>query len=260
MRFFALSTWTQLFLAGICVAQTIDVKSTPPPAVNIPQYRPALVGRGPNALINQIDSQELFKNGQKDAAVCFSCLVRKNGDVQLAEAYRATADAALLQQELLKKLAGIRFLPAIYNQVPVDVIFYGTVVFKVVDFRPRLRIFSNQETEDVNKESDFVAPQPVFGSESKFTGWHYPPEKEAPVEINAEVELVVDVSDKGVVNKADVINEDPPFVGFGEAALRDVKLARFIPGFRGGVPIACKSTVAAFYKHKEEVFDARLIP
>jgi hypothetical protein len=256
MRFFALSAWTQLLLVNICVAQTIDVKSSP--AATIPMYRPALVGRGPGALINQIDTQALIKNGQQNAGVCFSCLVRKNGMVERSETYRATQESQPLQEELLKRLASVRFLPAIYKQVPVDAIFYGTVTFEIKDNKPRLRIFSNQETDEIKKESDFVAPQPFFGSESKFTGWHYPPEKEAPIEINAEVELKVDVTEKGEISKVNIVNEDPPFLGFGDAALRDMKMARLIPGFRGGAPVACSATVAAFYRRKEEVFDVRL--
>src|SRR4051794_37184690 len=37
-----------------------------------PAYRPILLGKGPNALINRIDTAALLKGGQKDALVMFT--------------------------------------------------------------------------------------------------------------------------------------------------------------------------------------------
>lgn len=254
MRFLALSLLAPLWLGGVCFAQTIDVRSAQ--SAKGPVYRPALIGRAPDALINRINTQELIKQGQKNAAVMFTCTVRKTGDVVWSATYRGTPDSKLLEQEVLKQLNGAKFIPAIYNRIPVDVIYYGTVTFAVVDGKPRLRIFSNQETEELKKESDFVGPQPFFGNESKFSGWHYPPNNEAPIEVNAAVELALEVTDKGFVNQISVKEENPPFMGFGNAAAYDIGRARFIPAFRDGKPVACKVTLPVYFKHREEVFNA----
>jgi hypothetical protein len=201
-----------------------------------------------------------MQKGQKDALVMFTCTVQKTGAVVWSATYRGTPDSKLLEQEVLDKLGNAKFIPAVYNHLPVDAIFYGTVTFAVLEGKPRLRIFSNQEAEELKKESDFVGPQPFFGNESKFNGWHYPPKNESPLEINGAVELGLDVTDKGFANKVTIIKEEPPFVGFGDAAARDLGKARFIPAFRNGQPVACKVTLPVYFKHRDEVFNARLNP
>jgi hypothetical protein len=254
MRFLALSMMAALLLVSHGSGQTIDVRPAQPGKV--PLYRPVLIGSGPDALINRINSRELMEKGQKDAAVMFTCTVKKTGDVVWSASYRGTPDSKMLEQELLKELRGAKFIPAVYNRNPVDAIYYGTVTFAVVDGKPRLRIFSNQETEELKKESDFVGPQPFFGNESSFTGWHYPPNKDTPIEVNAAVELALEVTEKGFVSKVSVKDEEPPFMGFGDAAAYDIGRARFIPAFREGKPVACKITLPVYFKHREEIFNA----
>jgi Gram-negative bacterial TonB protein C-terminal len=258
MRFLFLSILASFAVASAAFSQTIDVK--PSKGGALPTYRPALIGNGPTAIINRIDAAGLVQKGQKDALVMFTCTVQKTGDVVWSATYRGTPDSKLLEQEVLDKLGDAKFIPAVYNHTPVDAIFYGTVTFAVIEGKPRLRIFSNQEAEELKNESDFVGPQPFFGNESKFNGWHYPPKNESPLEINGAVELGLDVTDKGFVNKLTIVNEEPPFVGFGDAAAHDLGKARFIPAFRNGQPVACKVTLPVYFKHRDEVFNARLNP
>ena len=68
------------------------------------------VGTGPDALINKIDTADLIKKGQKDAAVMFSCLVAPTGDVVRSGVYRGTRGSELLEQEVLKRLGTTRSL------------------------------------------------------------------------------------------------------------------------------------------------------
>src|SRR5437588_1067333 len=94
----------------------------------LPMFRPALIGTGRQALINLIDTAQLIKDGQKDAAIMFSCTVKKNGDVDSASTYRGTPDSNLLQQEVLRQLSAAaqpKFIPAVYNHLPVDAVYYG---------------------------------------------------------------------------------------------------------------------------------------
>ena len=75
----------------------------------------------------------------------FSCLVAPTGQVVTRGTYRGTRGSELLEQELLKRLATARLIPAVHNHQPVIAIFYGTVKFAVVNGKPRLRIFANQQ-------------------------------------------------------------------------------------------------------------------
>ena len=232
-----------VFIVDLARAQTNDA----------PMYRPALIGNGPNSLINRIDTQDLLKKGQKDAALMFCCIVGKNGEIGWSGTYRATPDSQLLEQEVQKKLApatGATLLPAIFNHQPADVIYYGTVMFKVVEGKSRLRIFSNQETEELKNETDFISPQPLFGGESKFSGFHYPAQQaRLPVTGSADVRMKIDA--EGNLQQTKLISEEPPFLGFGETALADFKDAKFIPAFRNGKPVVSEVTLPAFFKPKQ---------
>src|SRR5213082_949292 len=189
MRVFGISTVILLSIVHLGWSQ-VDVPSSQ--TAKLPMYRPILLGTGPDALVNRIDSAGLIKQGQKDAAIMFSCTVKKTGEVLSVSTYRGTPDSKLLEQEVLKKLsaaANPKFFPAIYNHFPVDAIYYGTVIFAIVDGKPRLRIFSNQERAELAKESDFIGPQPFWGGDSKFGGFRYPSKRTAPVQVDGAVEL-----------------------------------------------------------------------
>ena len=250
MRAFAFFVIALLSIVDLAWSQTINVVS-PSPATNLPMYRPILLGKGPKALIDRIETQDLIKKGQKDALIMFNCSVRKDGSVEWTAMYRGTPDSDLLRQELQKRLSPAsdpRFIPAVYNHQPVDAIYYGTVTFAVVDGKPRLRIFSNQEAEEVAKEHDFIGPQPFFGNESKFTGFHYPPPEAAQVQVDGNVELKMKIDVNGNLQDLNVVSENPPLLGFANAALADFRNAKFIPAFRDGKPVACDVTLPVFYK------------
>ena len=71
-----------LVSAGVASSQTPKTaSSSPSPRPTLPEFRPALIGTAPNALINTIDTADLIKKGQKEAAVMFSCLVAPTGEI-----------------------------------------------------------------------------------------------------------------------------------------------------------------------------------
>ena len=217
----------------------------------LPMYRPILLGSGPDSLINRIDSADLFRKGQKDAAIMFSCSVKKDGSVVHVSTYRGTPDSKLLEEEVLKKLsaaANLKFIPAVYNHLPVDAIYYGTVTFMIVEGKPRLRIFSNQERDELAKESDFIGPQPFWGGDSKFNGFHYPTSDTAPVQVDGSAELALKVDATGNLQDLTLLSELPPFLGFGDAAFEDMSKAKFIPAFREGKPVACEVKIPIYFK------------
>jgi TonB family protein len=245
-----------LLNADLASAETPKPASQSPsasPTPSLPETRPALIGTAPNSLINTIDTGDLIKKGQKEAAIMFSCLVAPTGHIVRSGAYRGTRGSELLEQELLKRLATAKFIPAIHNHQPVIAVFYGTVKFAVADGKPRLRIFANQQVEEVDKETDFIDPQPYVGhdpkdpNDSKFTGLHYP-ETGSAVAVTGVVELALKVDAKGDLMNAQVLSEEPPLLGFGDAALSDFSGAKFIPAFRNGKPVDCNVKIPVYYK------------
>jgi TonB family protein len=250
MRWFVFLLLAVLSFVVLAWSQVTEVPSAR--TSDFPTYQPILIGTGPDALINRIDTQDLMKKGQKDALIVFICSVRKSGELEWSALYGGTSDSKPLEDELRKRLSAAvdqRFIPAVYNHRPVDAIYYGTVVFAVVNGKPRLRIFSNQEPDEVKDEHDFIGPQPFFGPDSKFTGFHYPNET-APVLVDGAVKLQMKIDASGNLQDIKVLSEEPPFLGFADAALADFRKAKFIPAFRDGKPVACDVTLPVLYKAK----------
>ena len=246
MRFGIVLMIGLLLSADFALSQTTNT-APPSPTPALPETRPALIGTGPNSLINTIDTADLIKKGQKEAAVMFSCLVAPTGDVARAGVYRGTRGSELLEQEVMKRLASAKFIPAIHNHQPVIAVFSGTVRFSVVNGKPRLRIFANQQVEEVDKESDFIDPQPYVGPDSKFTGLHYP-ETGSSVALTGVVELAVSIDAKGNLTSMRVVSEEPPLLGFGDAAISDFTGAKFIPAYRNGQPVESNIKIPVYYK------------
>jgi len=232
--------------AGVAISQ-IEKTASPTPTPALPEFRPALIGTAPNSLINTIDTADLIKKGQKEAAVMFSCLVAPTGDIVRSGAYRGTRGSELLEKEVLKQLATAKFIPAIHNHQPVIAIFYGTATFAVVHGKPRLRIFANQQLDELKKENDFIDPQPYVGPDSKFAGIHYP-DTGTTVQLTGVVELALEVDAAGNLKSIQVVSEEPPYLGFGQAALSDFNGAKFIPAFRNGKPVESNVKIPVYYK------------
>ena len=253
MRFLMFLLIALLLIVDLAQAQTTVATSTPStPSIGVvPKYRPALLGASANSLVNQIDRQWLMEQGQGASTVMFYCVVAKTGRVVSSATYRATPSSQLLEQELRKRLDKATLIPAIYNGKTVDAIYYGTATFSVFDgSMPRLRIFSNQEYNEVESESDFIGPQPCFGPDSKFLGLHYPAAAGAgDVSGLVELELTVDVN--GNLKSMALRYEYPINKGFGDAAIADFTGAKFIPAFRNGQPVESTIKLPVFYKAKE---------
>lgn len=267
MRGFFLTVATVLLASGTLLAAEVEVKSKPSatpaqapaapaatpvasPAgtpVALPQFRPALLGAGPASVINRMDTAGLIRDGQKDGSILFSCSVRKTGEIANVWTYRGTPESTLLERELVRCLDTAVFVPAIHNRQTVHALFFGTVVFKIVDGKPRLRIFANQEPEEVKKESDFVGPQPFIGPGSKFEGLHYPNDS-LTSELSGIVELAVKVDATGNMKELKILSETPPLAGFRRAAAEDFRVASFIPAFRDGKPVECSVTLPVYYE------------
>jgi Gram-negative bacterial TonB protein C-terminal len=221
--------------------------SATPVSANLPQYRPALLGIGSTSVINRMDTAALIRDGQKDGSLYFCCAVNKFGEALDTWTYKQSPDSKLLERELVRCLDQARFVPAVYDHEPVFVLFYGAVTFKVVDGKPRLRIFANQEPEELKKEADFVGPQPFYGRGSKFEGLHYPGTAVTST-LSGLVELAMKVDADGKMKELQVVSEYPPLAGFRRAAAEDFRVASFIPAFRDGKPVECSITLSVYYE------------
>lgn len=216
-----------LFLASLGVANAQGQR---------PQFRPAVLASGADSLINRIDTQALVTAGQKDGAVMFCVVVAKTGEAKQSRTYRGMPGTGALEEELRKRLQDTKFVPAIYNHQPVDVILTGTLIF-AENSKTHLRLFLNQDPEELKQANDFIAPQPVFGADSAFTGLDYP--SEIAVEVNAVVDLGLVIDANGNPRDMRVLGEEPPLLGFAAVVAQDFAGVKFIPAFRSGDPAEC---------------------
>ncbi|MGI8437903.1 MAG: energy transducer TonB [Chthoniobacterales bacterium] len=214
-----------------------------------PQFRPSVLGSGSDSLINRIDAKALLAKGQKDGAVMFCAEVAPNGDAVSAWTYRALPDTEALEAELNKALKGVKFTPPIYNYQPAHVLLFATVNFSAVN-RPHLQIFLNQDPKELKNANDFISPQPVIGADSGFQGLK-PPKDGSPVPLTAVVDLELKVNKDGSMKSVEVLNEDPPLLNYGKAAMENFKNAKFIPAFRAGEAIDSDVALPVSYQPEQ---------
>src|SRR4051812_13814267 len=84
-------------------------------AETLPEIRPALIGAGPKALVNLIDTQLLIRRGQGHSACYFYCLVRENGQVAAAHVHGSLPDSQKLKEEVRRRVYDARFIPAVHD-------------------------------------------------------------------------------------------------------------------------------------------------
>src|SRR4030095_4570751 len=197
-----------LWITSLFLSSTFPTEAEPP----LPRFRPAVLGSGPDSLVNRIDTQDLLKKGQKDGAIMFCCRVATTGDVVSYTTYLPLPGSDLLEAEVHKRLDKARLAPAIYEHKPVEVLFYGTVFFSVVDGKPKLHIFANQEAAACKAANDFIGPQPVIGADSKFTGLHYPRER-MTVFVQGLARLALKVAAAGKFGARQRVSQQPRVVG-----------------------------------------------
>jgi hypothetical protein len=102
--------------------------------------------------------------------------VDPNGFPSYSKVWGMTKETEALRDELRERLSQARFIPTSYNHRQAYAWFYGTLAFSVIDGKPHLIIFANQELPELQKESDFIAPQPIWlpGKIYDFAKWKEP--------------------------------------------------------------------------------------
>jgi hypothetical protein len=202
-----------------------------------PHLRPALVGNGPKSLVNLIDTRKLVAKGQGDGVVMFNASVDDDGSVFWAWCH-ARPESGRLKTEVERALLHATFSPAVIDGKSVGVGFYGTVVFAVRNGHPYLRVFANQASDELARESDFIEPQMLLDSGD----W----EKARPylevVRHHARAGfavLSISVDAEGHLGGLKLVREEPKGLNIGAAAMKGYSTAKFIPAFRDGKPVAC---------------------
>jgi len=214
-----------------------------------PRVEPALIGNGPNALINRINTKKLVEKGQGDGLLFFTCYVGPEGKVGDYLIYRETPGAERLKKEVGDALRACRLIGAIYNGVHTDVLFSGTVVFWVAEGRPHLRIYMNQNRNDVAKGNDFVAPQVVYSTVAWAALRNDPILQKGKTYLqNGVLQASITVDANGNQKDLKVVLEDPPGFRFGEGFRKTYATAKWIPAFRNGHPVDCTFDYVMYFK------------
>ncbi len=231
---FSLVRWIALLVLSLLLAVPSGIT-----AEKTSEFRPALIGTGPKALTNLIDTQKLLQQGQGDAVVMFSEPVFGAPiKADLGTVYRATPNSKLLQKEILRALARAQFIPAMAHGKPTLAEFRGTVMF-FANTEPHLRILANQDPAELAHLSDFISPQFLIGT----TQWDPKnPQMEAARRRRKDgvVVLSFHVNAQGKVTASRLVSEDPPDLGYGPAVLKAFAHADFIPAFRNGQAVDCE--------------------
>jgi hypothetical protein len=203
---------------------------------NLPDIRPALVGSGSNALVNLIDGQALMRNRVTHGAVFFRCFITPSGEARRCLAFGATPGSDPLRLFVQASLYRARFIPAVYNQRNTYAFFHGTVTFSVLNGKPHLRVYANQEKSELAEGKDFISPQPIIIPGHHYDETKYPESswwsEERPVTV--EIEMTVDVT--GHLKDVHAV-ESVSGERFAEYAVYNIRTHTFLPAFRNGRPV-----------------------
>jgi hypothetical protein len=215
-------------------------------AENLPQMRPAMIGSGPGSLVNLIDTQALFQKGQRDAWVMFECAVDGGGIAFGSDFFTASPDSNLLKNEVRKRLRQTRFIPAAYNHKRTYAWFAGAVVFVVANGKPHLRIYANQDLDEIKRGADFVAPQLIDVPNHNLSDLPHFPSKATHDEAAGVVKLRHSVDANGKTTDLQVISE-PAGYQLGDYLKKVLPLLDYSPGYRNGRATALTYTLTWWF-------------
>lgn len=214
-------------------------------AEQLPEMRPALLGNGPKSLVNLIDTGSLMKRGQTDAMVMFTCSVAATGKPYHMDTYRGTPNSIPLAEEAVDKYARALYIPAVYQHQNVDALINGTIIYRMVNGKPHLRIYLTQEADHLKQGDDFISPEPFFVFNEKFKGFKYP---DGSYNVSATVAFSVSVDAAGKLKNTKLVFETPAGKGFGPEVMNKIKDVNFLPGYFHGNPIACSATLQTVFR------------
>jgi hypothetical protein len=203
-------------------------------AENLPEIRPALIGSHPNALVNLIDTKKVMQSGLTHGAVLFDAQVTPAGTCHNFDVYGGTAGTDALRQKIKIKIPRAIYIPAIFNHHNTYAWIDGTVTFSVLEGKPHLRIYLNQERSELVEGHDFIAPQTVYVTGHRYDHIKYPAGtweyEQRPATF--EVEMTVDATGKLLAVHASRDTADGK--KYGDHAEKRLRNMTFLPAFRNG--------------------------
>ena len=209
-------------------------------AGQLPDTQPALVGSGPNSLVDLINTQHLMERGVAHGALFFSASISPSGVPSDYEIWGMTKETEPLRDELRTQLYRARFVPAVYNHQNVFSTFNGTLTFSVIDGKPHLRTFANQELPELQKESDFIAPEPIripghvydFRTmKDPFGSWD---NEDKP----GVAEMLLSIDASGHLVDVRLLSVSPNNKSYGDYAVEMMHRRTFLPAYRNGKAVA----------------------
>jgi hypothetical protein len=238
-----------MFSTRISVAIGVVIAAMAVPSArseNLPEKRPALIGSGPGSLVNLINVEDLYRKGQHDAWVMFECGVAGDGIAFGSDFFTASPDSDLLKNEVRRRLRQTRLIPAVYNHKRTSAWFAGTVVFVVAKGQPHLRIYANQDLDEIKRGTDFVAPQLIEVPNHYLSNLPHFPSVATHDEAAGVVKLRHTVDANGKTTNLQVISE-PPGYQLGDYLKKVLPLVDFSPGYRNGRPTATTYTLTWWF-------------
>jgi hypothetical protein len=224
----------------IVIAVVASIARASALAESLPVMRPALVGSGANSLANLINTKHVMERGVNHGALYFMARVDPNGFPSYSRVWGVIKETEPLRDEVRERLIYARFVPAVYNHQHVYAWFHGTVAFSVVDGKPHLRIFANQELSELQKESDFIAPQTIWlpgkiydtaKLKNPFGSWS---SEDKP----GIADLLLTVDSSGHIKDCRLDHMDPPDkASYAEEAIKRVQQYLCLPAYRNGKPV-----------------------
>jgi hypothetical protein len=217
-----------------------SIAQTSLPGESLPDMRPALVGNGPKSLVNLINGQHMMERGFEHGALYFMARIDPNGFPAYSRIWGETDKIKPMRDEVRERLAEARFIPAVYNHQHVYAWMSGTVAFTSTNGKPHLRVFANQELSELEKESDFIAPQTIWlpGKiydyakwKDPFASWRASDKAGLP-----DISLTVDAS--GQIMDAHLEKLPPGTTqAYADAALLIIRQQLYLPAYRNGRPV-----------------------
>jgi hypothetical protein len=182
-----------------------------------------------------------MERGQKDAVVMFDRVVLADR-ITFAfttEITYASPGSELFQNELVRAINAAHFTPALVDRKPTQVAFCGAATFSMKDGKPQLRIFANQEPDEIAAGHNFIAPQPIMVAPKRPTIWEKELYNAKVLHKKGAAILSVSVDAAGKPTGVKIVSENPDGFNFGAAAARLTRETKFIPAFRDGKAVAC---------------------
>ena len=217
-----------------------SIARTSLPGESLPDMRPALVGSGPKSLVNLINGKHVIERGFQHGALYFMARIDPNGFPAYSKIWGETDKIKPLRDEVRERLAEARFLPAVYNHQHVYAWMSGTIAFTSTDGKPHLRIFVNQELSELEKESDFIAPQAIWlpGKIYDYAKWKDPFASWRGDDKAGVPNISLSLDSSGQVKDAHLESLPPGTTqAYADAALLIIRQQLYLPAYRNGKPV-----------------------